>query len=68
MIKISEVLKQMSNGLACQYACDFSSSRDKGRFLNSHSATLETSSVIEFAPAKYEDETQFIDMFERSAA
>ncbi len=68
MIKISEVLKQISNGLACQYACDFSSRRDKDRFLNSHSTTLKTGSVIEFVPAKHEDETQCVDMLERSAA
>ena len=68
MIKISEVLKQISNGLACQHASDFLSRKEKINLLNVHSKPLKTDNVVEFMSAVQEEDTQSVDPLERSAA
>ena len=68
MINISAVLKQISNGLACQHAGDLLSRKEKISFLNVHSKSLKKDNVVEFVSAVHEDETQSLDMLERSAA
>ena len=66
--KISEVLKQISNGLACQHASDFLSRKEKINLLNVHSNPLKTDNVVELVSVVHEDDTQSADTVERSAA
>jgi hypothetical protein len=68
MIKMFEMLKQISNGLACQHAGDLLSRKEKINFLNVHSKSLKTDNVVEFVPAVHEDEPQSVDILERSVA
>lgn len=68
MIKIGAVLMQISNGLACQHAGDFLSRKEKLNLLNIHSKSLKKDNVVELVSAVHEDETQSLDMLERSAA
>jgi hypothetical protein len=68
MIKISEILKQISNGLACQYAGDCLSRKEKINHLNVHSKPLKKDNVVEFVSADHEDDAQSVDVPERSAA
>ena len=68
MIKVSEVLKQISNGLACQHAGDFLSRKEKTNLLNVHSKSLKTDNVVELVSAIHEEEVQSVDTLERSAA
>jgi hypothetical protein len=70
MIKISEILKQISNGLACQYAGDCLSRKEKISLLSVHSKLLkkDEDNVVEFVSADHEDMAQSVDIPERSAA
>ena len=68
MIKINGILKQVSNGLACQHAGDLLSRKEKISFLNVYSKSLKKDNVVEFVPAVHEDEAQVEEVLERSAA
>lgn len=68
MIKISEILKQISNGLACQYVGDCLSRKEKIGLLSVHSKLPKKDNVVEFVSAVHEDEVQSVDTLERSAA
>jgi len=68
MIKISGILKQISNGLACQYAGDCLSRKEKTSLLSVHSKLPKKDNVVEFVPAVHEDEAQCVGALERSAA
>jgi len=68
MIKVSEILKQISNGLACQYADDCLSRKEKISLLSVHSTLPKKDNVVDFVSAVHEDEAQCVGMLERSAA